>query len=484
MILLRLSLFTLLFGFGWSVQAVSISEVAWMGSEDSANHEWIELHNAGEAVVVDGWTLSDDVNLNIQLSGTVPNNSYVILERNRSDEGSVVGTPFLIYTGALVNTGATLTLRRGDGTIVDQVVGGEDWQNIGGDNTTKETAQYTSGGWVTAIPTPGTANTNTSASVVQTNETVSTTLTTAGSATVLTGNTIYDASSAASYAHLPWELDLSIVGPATVQVGQLVTFRAEANGLGPAHLNSLVYSWNVGDLTTGGTDKISHTYLYAGTYLVTLYATYANHEAVATKRVTVLPVQFSLARTNSGDVQLYNDASYDVDISGYRLQSGGKTIVFPPRSYLPARSTLTIPVAKIGSTLPVVLYDQQDNQLASTMTETATNHTSVSPPIRTPSPSPSPTTVTVPADEADDTSAFRFATDQPLTDATTNEARDIASTTDIDISTQQSLETIAPATTTNHNQTPSWPYGLLVVLLAVGVLALIAFPRPTNHNSS
>jgi len=125
---------------------VSISEVAWMGSHESANHEWIELFNSGESISVEGWTLGDGGNLTITLSGTIPANTYAVLERNRSDEGSTSVTPFLNYAGALVNSGATLTLLRADGSVADQVSGGENWQNIGGDNTTKDTAQYTSSG--------------------------------------------------------------------------------------------------------------------------------------------------------------------------------------------------------------------------------------------------------------------------------------------------------------------------------------------------
>ena len=103
--------------------AVSISEVAWMGTAVSPNHEWIELHNAGSAVDVTGWTLTDGMNLSITLEGTIPAESYVVLER--TSDASAPGTAFHIYTGALVNSGATLYLKRADGSLVDQVSGGE-----------------------------------------------------------------------------------------------------------------------------------------------------------------------------------------------------------------------------------------------------------------------------------------------------------------------------------------------------------------------
>jgi hypothetical protein len=344
------------------VSAVSISEVAWMGSTSSANHEWIELYNPGDAVDVDGWTLRDGMNLTITLTGIIPASQYVVLERNRSDGQSVVGVPFLNYAGALVNTGATLTLRRADGSIVDQVVGGDNWQNIGGDNVTKETAQYTSSGWVTSSPTPGRPNNEGAGSRPSP---TSDTRTTSSTSRVVTtsGDTGIQKT---GYGHLPWELSLSIVGADVVQVNQPYQWRAVASGLGPTHLNSLMYSWNMGDMHTDTTESVTHTYSYPGTYVMTLYATFVTREAIAVKTITVLPVQVSIARLPNGDVQVYNDTVYDIDVSGYTIRSEGKVLTFPPRSYLSSRSTITLPYAKIGTFLPLVLHDATGQILART----------------------------------------------------------------------------------------------------------------------
>ncbi|HMA78498.1 MAG TPA: lamin tail domain-containing protein, partial [Candidatus Paceibacterota bacterium] len=136
--------------------AVYFSEIAWMGTSNSANDEWIELHNSGStAVDLSGWRLTDNLNFDITLegAGSVAPGAFAVLER--TDDTSAPGTAFFIYTGSLANTGATLRLYDAIGALIDQVAGGENWEDLGGDNTTKETAQYTSGGWVTAAPTPG-----------------------------------------------------------------------------------------------------------------------------------------------------------------------------------------------------------------------------------------------------------------------------------------------------------------------------------------
>lgn len=77
--------------------AVSISEVAWMGSSESANHEWIELHNDGEAIDVTGWVINDGMNLNIELTGVIPAGSYVVLER--TSDASAKGEAFNLHRG-------------------------------------------------------------------------------------------------------------------------------------------------------------------------------------------------------------------------------------------------------------------------------------------------------------------------------------------------------------------------------------------------
>ena len=39
--------------------SVVINEIAWMGSSDNANAEWIELYNGGnDSIVVTGWKLT------------------------------------------------------------------------------------------------------------------------------------------------------------------------------------------------------------------------------------------------------------------------------------------------------------------------------------------------------------------------------------------------------------------------------------------
>lgn len=337
--------------------AITFNEIAWMGDSESPNHEWIELYNDGQSIDVNGWTITDDDSLLIKLSGIIQSASHVVLERT-SDE-SAPGEAFLIYTGALKNTGTTLTLRRSDGGVEDQVSSGADWASLGGDNTTKATAQYTTSGWITAEPTPGRANTN-QAQIVET--TNSETPKSTGSARlaepvpreekklILPGST----------------LELSVNAAAQVFVNQPVEFSIDSRGVGKTIESSLQVFWNFGDTNSALGKKEKHAYEFPGRYIVVVTAEFAGQSSQATHEVTVLPVSLSLTKNSTGDIQINNDSQYIIDISNYRLRADD-SFDFPLHTKLLPLQTITVPMKKIGSVKNrmVALYDQSGQVVAS-----------------------------------------------------------------------------------------------------------------------
>jgi hypothetical protein len=348
--------------------AVVISEIAWMGTTASPHHEWIELHNTGsEAVDVTDWTLTDGNKLSISLSNATPTRiiapgAYVVLERTSDD--SAPGAAFLIYTGALVNTGATLALRRADGSLADQVVGGENWQNVGGNNATKETAQrITKGGWTTSAPTPGAPNVGYSPSEPSVAAPI------AGTTATVPPVIRSTSRERARPLTLPdTVLSLSINAPSVGYVNQPVILRAEASGVGSVVIDSLSYQWNFGDFFGAEGKRTTHVYRHPGTYVVTLHAHFARHEQTARHEITILPILLSLARNRGGDVVVNNDSPYDIDVSGYRLR-GRAELVFPPRSIIAARGSVTVSAATVGADghTMTALYDAAGVMAASSL---------------------------------------------------------------------------------------------------------------------
>ena len=326
--------------------AVVISEVAWMGSASSANHEWIELYNDGVAVDVSGWTLTDGMNLSIPLAGIIPAQSYAVLER--TSDASAVGSAFLIYSGSLVNIGATLQLKRSDGGLEDQVAGGENWQSIGGDNLTKETAQYTTTGWVTGAATPGMINSGAPKKNDATEEN--------DNESTQPSNSKISSDEAVKLVLPGMTLKLAVTAQKLGYVHQSIDFAGTPSGVGDTLIDSLSYEWNFGDGTTAVAKEPIHSYKFPGTYVVTVYGGYKRQEQVARHEITILPVALSLTTSPRGDLQVHNESPYEIDISGYRVD-GGKRFVFPARSVMLPNQTVTLEANKIGVANRAVIRD-------------------------------------------------------------------------------------------------------------------------------
>lgn len=451
-------IFLLLIILGYAVPqsvfaAMTISEIAWMGGVSSANHEWIEIHNDGDAVDVTGWTLTDGMNLNINLEGTISAGAYAVLERT-SDE-SVSGTAFLIYTGALVNTGATLVLRRADNSIEDQASGGENWENVGGDNTTKETAQYASSGWLTAAPTPGRANATIPSNPEPT--TTTTTKTEAGGSRLMKPS---PKETVSQLIQTDAELMLKIEATAVGYVNQPVEFSVEVSGLGKTIINSLTYSWNFGDLGTSSKKSTTHIFAYPGTYMVMNEASFQKHSAIASHEITILPVAISMTRNAYGDIQINNDAKYDIDISNYQLQ-GKSRVTFPSNTILLSGQTITIPYAKTGGiNLPVSLFDNKGvsvakNNLALSpmrLLEEGTEEVFISP-------------VSPPVTFFEEDRNFGFFTPATTSEPVESEARN------------EPISTTSTKGTKTDPKPPIWPYMALIGLIVIGIGSLILQPK-------
>lgn len=119
---------------------VVISEIAWMGTEDSYNNEWIEIYNNTFLNLnLEGWELiAEDGSPAINLTGEILANDFFLLER--SDEETVPGIEAdLIYKGSLNNEGEKLKLLTPNETLIDEVDCSSGW--FTGDNKEKRTME-------------------------------------------------------------------------------------------------------------------------------------------------------------------------------------------------------------------------------------------------------------------------------------------------------------------------------------------------------
>lgn len=145
---------------------IIINEIAWMGTINSANDEWIELKNiTDQNIELSGWSIkSSDGKIKINLTGQINPGEFYLLER--TDDLSLPDIKAnLIYKGALNNSGINLGLYNNSDLIVDNLDYSSGWP--AGDNNTKQTMERTSNNWQTSQSPNGTPGKENSLGIIK-----------------------------------------------------------------------------------------------------------------------------------------------------------------------------------------------------------------------------------------------------------------------------------------------------------------------------
>ena len=316
-----------------------------MGTDQSANHEWIELYNASnQEIDLTGWTLkATDGAPEIELIGTIVAQDYYLLERS-SDSPVPDQSADLLFTGSLSNSGETLLLLDQTGAEVDRVDGSTDWE-LGGDNDTKETLQRQGSGWITAVATPGALNSN---QAVPSQAKTTTSQSTVSSKKASSRQVIYGSPSTNSIqlvADQP-ELWVDITSVDSVGTQAPHTFSAVAyDEDGDLLPQGVSYRWNFGDGMTGRGQAVRHVYRYPGAYIVTVEAKTKRfgEDLLAVMQQTVLTEELGvkIIRADADSYVLQNNKSETVDISGWHVLIGEAVETLPQYTYLPAEADTT-----------------------------------------------------------------------------------------------------------------------------------------------
>jgi len=120
---------------------VIFNEIAWMGTKNSANDEWIELKNISrDSISLAGWQiLNKEKQIKIIFTKEIiPSNGFLILERTDDNSASGVAAD-LIYTGILNNNNESLYLFDKNCQLQDQVMADSNWP--AGENSPKRTME-------------------------------------------------------------------------------------------------------------------------------------------------------------------------------------------------------------------------------------------------------------------------------------------------------------------------------------------------------
>ena len=333
--------------------AVVISEIAWMGTVASANAEWIELQNTDTAAVnLSGWTIVSSTGApSISLTGSIAGSGFYLLERTSDATVSGIAAD-QIYSGALSNAGSTLTLKNVSGAVEDSVVGGTDWQLIGGDNTTKQTPQKTSSGWVTAEATPKAVNATVSASTT-TSPIASSTDTTTPQVSI-GGTALVNTPAVAN----PIPKIYIAAGPGRIVAsGATVPFEARVYDDQGTLREDVRIVWSFGDGDTKTGRRTEHAYRVPGTYLVVINATTGASSVSSSLTVRVVKPLVEIVTADEVGITLRNNDSRILDLSSWELVARERTFRLPLFTALLPGESVVFPseVTGIGTTTSVRL---------------------------------------------------------------------------------------------------------------------------------
>lgn len=325
-----------------SYASLRISEVAWMGTADSSSNEWIELYNDGsESISLTGYKLTSiDDGLNVSLKGSIQSNSYYLIER--TDDSSVpnISADLIASFGSgLSNAGETLKLINQEGSVIDEVVGGTSWKNIGGNSENKNTPQWTSSGWVTQAPTPrfapsvdGVVSENSTSSVQDTQ--------------IVTISSSHSSSNSSSKKEeapkvVRDSFKIVIKHDGNILKDSSETFTAKVFGLSDEELPNAKVIWNFGDGTTAEGKEVKHIFRFEGIYSLVVKASHNDFSTTVRMRVEVLNQKIQITDAKPGfDGYIKILSQNDTDISGFSLRSGGAKFVFPEGTMLYAKTPI------------------------------------------------------------------------------------------------------------------------------------------------
>lgn len=350
--------FTLFFVPFFASAEIYFSEIAWMGTSDSANEEWIEIYNSGEETSLSGWKIFEASGGTqvIALSGSIASGQYLSVCRTTPSVPSPLSGGCNIngsFGGSgLNNAGESLTLVNSSGEVVDELDYSSGWP--AGDSSTKETMQKSGSSWITGSPTPGAVNVTVSSGEENEDEEDE------GDDNSQDEDDTYEEISTTSSSSKKKDIkpkytkrlvDIKVVDN-TVPVGSPVKFSLDTRDLNGANILRGQFFWNMGDGTEryfSRNEKFEHTYDHEGTYVITLkyYKTYFEGiEPDATDKITVTiggsGVIISKIHLDGG-VEIKNTTSGEIDLSKWILKdNAGNIFNIPEDTFIPGNKSLTL----------------------------------------------------------------------------------------------------------------------------------------------
>lgn len=146
---------------------------------------------------------------------------------------------------------------------------------------------------------------------------------------------------APEYAPLP-ALRITATVPDTVAARADTAYSATVYDRTGALRPDAVISWSFGDGMERTGDSVLHAFYAPGEYFLVVHATSADGgDAYASFTITAEDASISLTSISSRGIALTNNAPHAVDLSSWRLATGGKEFRFPENTLILPKHTVT-----------------------------------------------------------------------------------------------------------------------------------------------
>lgn len=336
---------------------VVITEIMYDLEGSDSGREWIEVYNGGsQAIDLSSWRLYE-AGVNHKLTphtegiGSLGSGAYAVIADNTEkfliDNAGFTGLLF-DSSFSLKQGGEELILRNNDLVDVDDAT-------YVPDEATKEAGRSLvreGSGWVHVIPTPGVGQSSPQPvtddeepQIIEEDEQPPTPPPVpqpSGSVPPL----------------LPPELSITaqiLEREAYAVVGAATTFEGRGVGLNNEPLEGGRYSWSFGDGRRSEGQTVMHTYHHTGRYVVILDV--SSDEYTDTARMTVSVVEAALSIVGVEEsVTITNDSPYEINLSGWMIQTPASYVILPEHTYILPQTTLTLSPALLG-----VVYRQGES---------------------------------------------------------------------------------------------------------------------------
>ncbi|MFA6464080.1 MAG: PKD domain-containing protein [Candidatus Paceibacterota bacterium] len=110
---------------------------------------------------------------------------------------------------------------------------------------------------------------------------------------------------------------------------------------------NLIYTWSFGDGSASTNKSTEHYYAYPGTYNVVLNVSNGFADAVSSSKIEVLEpkVSLSFSQGQGGNfAQISNNSDKEMNLAGYRISYGARSLIIPQDTIVSANSNIKIPL--------------------------------------------------------------------------------------------------------------------------------------------